>query len=347
MEELELVLPKKEYEEQIKEYIQEFIDNNEIEGGEILNNIEDFDKWFKIIDLSSSEEKNEKETVPSTIYLTIRKSDNKIVGNIQINHHLNKELLHNGGHLKNCIRPSERDKDYLIKQLNLGLIKCKELGIGRVLIFCDKNNKVLNNAIVKNGGILNGEINISNGNIKQKYWISLKKRYANRHKLNKPNSDLIYLLESFKENNFNGDISYYNFKNAGIKIVTPKGKIIIDNNYKLLGFYDYNSKVKLSAFYDNNNQIIEWYFDIAKKIGKENGVPYEDDLYLDVVVRPDGTVILLDEKELEYALEKYEITIEDYAMAYEEANKLIMSLKDNTENLKIFTDKYLNYFDKK
>ena len=29
---------------------------------------------------------------------------------------------------------------------------------------------------------------------------------------------------------------------------------------------NYNSKVKLSAFYDNNNEIIEWYFDIAKEI---------------------------------------------------------------------------------
>ena len=173
----------------------------------------------------------------------------------------------------------------------------------------------------------------------------MNRRYANRHKLSKPNSDLIYIVKSIKESSFNGDVFYYNFKNANIKMSTPKGKIIIDNNYKLLGFYDYSCKVKLSAFYDKNDNIIEWYFDIAKKLGKENGIPYEDDLYLDIVVKPDGEIILLDEEELKEALKKFEITITDYEMAYKEANKLIILLKENKKNLKNFTDKYLSYFE--
>lgn len=45
--------------------------------------------------------------------------------------------------------------------------------------------------------------------------------------------------------------------------------------------------------YDEKNEIVEWYFDIARKIGKENGIPYEEDLYLDVVVTPTGEIILL------------------------------------------------------
>lgn len=175
----------------------------------------------------------------------------------------------------------------------------------------------------------------------------MNRRYANRHKLSKPNSDLIYLVKSIKDCSFNGDICYYNFKNANIKMFTPKGKVIIDNNYRLLGFYDYSSKVKLSAFYDKNSNIIEWYFDIAKELGKENGVPYEDDLYLDIVVRPDGKIILLDENEIEDALKRFVITKTEYEMAYEEANKLIMLLKEKKENLKNFTDKYLRYFEKK
>ena len=180
--------------------------------------------------------------------------------------------------------------------------------------------------------------------MEKKYLEKSKRRYANRHKLSKPDSDLIYMVENFNDDSFNGDISYYNFKNSDIKIVTPKGKIIVDNNYKLLGFYDYNYKVKLSAFYDKDNKIIEWYFDIAKEIGKENGVPYEDDLYLDVVVRPDGKTILLDEEELVEALNSNEITKEEYEMAYTEVNKLIDLLKNNLDKLKCFTDKYINYF---
>ena len=175
---------------------------------------------------------------------------------------------------------------------------------------------------------------------------SLKKRYANRHKISKPNSDLIYVIENFKDQCFNGDICYYNFKNADIRITTPKGKVIIDNNYKLLEFYDYSSKVKLSAFYNNKSEIIEWYFDIAKEIGKENGVPYEEDLYLDVVVRPDGKIVLLDEDEIKLALKRHEITQSDYEMAYEETDKLIQSLNENKGKLRKFTDKYLEYFEK-
>ena len=172
----------------------------------------------------------------------------------------------------------------------------------------------------------------------------LKRRYANRHKVKKPDSNLIYLLKSFDDDNFKGDVSYYNFKDADIKIVTPKGKSIVDNNYKLLGFYDYNSKIKLSAFYNDNNELIEWYFDVAKNIGFENGSPYEDDLYLDVILRPNGKILLLDEDELKSALEESKITKEDFDLAYFEANKL-MKLLDGKENkLKDFTDKFLNYF---
>lgn len=188
------------------------------------------------------------------------------------------------------------------------------------------------------------ETNFSNGEINQRYGSILKKRYANRHKLNKPNSDLVYLVKSIHENDFYGDICYYDFKNANIKISTPKGKVIIDNNYKLLEFYDYSSKVKLSVFYNKNNQVIEWYFDIAKKLGKENGVPYEEDLYLDIVVRNNGEIILLDEEELKEALKRLEITKAEYQMAYEEANRLIMLLEGNKKKLKNFTQKYFEKF---
>lgn len=337
MKELELVSLEKEYKMQIAEYVQELNNNKNIIGNANL---------FDTKELDLLREKDEETEVPSTIYLTIRKSDNRIVGHIQINHYLNENLLHCGGHIVSIIRPSEIEKCYLAEQIRLGLKKCKELGIGRVLINTNKNNNTKIKAIIDNGGIFENEINMPNGEINQRYWITLKKRYANRHKSNKPNTDLIYLVKEVREKYFNGDICYYNFKNANIKICTPEGKIIIDNNYKLLGFYDYNSKIKLSAFYDKNDEIIEWYFDIATKLGKENDVPYEDDLYLDILVKPTGEIILLDEDELNQALSRFEITRSEYEMAYKEANKLIVLLKSNIEKLKNFTDKHLKNFEK-
>lgn len=113
----------------------------------------------------------------------------------------------------------------------------------------------------------------------------------------------------------------------------------------MLEFFDYNSNIKLTAFYDDNCEIIEWYFDIAKKIGKENEIPYHEDLYLDVVVKPNGKIILLDEQELKEALKNLEITEQEYKMSYQEANNLIITLQEKIEQLKEFTDKYLNVFE--
>lgn len=317
MEELELIAYNKENEEVIEKEILDFINNNE----------------------------NISKNIPSTFFLVNEKKNGNIIGSVKINHYLDENLFNSEGHIKINIIQEKKEKKYYIELVKLAIIKCKECDIGRVLIYCNKNDISLKTAIEENGGILMNETLSTKE--RERYYISFKKRYANRHRKNRINSDLIYAVESFKEENCNIDVSYYNFKNADIKIVTSNGKVIIDNNYKLLGFYDYNSKVKLSAFYDNNNEIIEWYFDIAKEIGKEKNVPYEDDLYLDVVVRPDGVIKLLDENELKHALDKYEITNEEYKMAYEEANKLIAQLKGNVKKLKIFTDKYLKHFNEK
>ena len=118
----------------------------------------------------------------------------------------------------------------------------------------------------------------------------------------------------------------------------------MNDNYTWLEFYDYNSKIKLTAMYDDKDQIIEWYFDIARKVSKENGKPYEDDLYLDVILVPNGEITLLDEDELQLAYDRLEISKEIYDMAYNEANQLINKLRNNTYKVKGFTDEYLKLF---
>lgn len=115
-----------------------------------------------------------------------------------------------------------------------------------------------------------------------------------------------------------------------------------DTGYKWLEFYDYNSRVRLTAMYDEKNEIVEWYFDIARMIGKENGVPYEDDLYLDVLLTKEGNIILLDEDELKEALERRELTEEEFNEAYNVANELVNKIEGKVEKVKKFTDKYLN-----
>lgn len=344
IEELELVFPTPEYKNQVEEYLQEFFDNGEYEiaGDGGLDRIKNFDKWLRKVQNDLSEKNIEDNRIPATLYLTVRKSDNKVVGNLQIRHKLNEKLLQYGGHIGDSVRPSERRKGYATEQIRLALKKCKELGIDNVLMDCDKTNIGSAKSIINNDGILENEVYIDN-ELVQRYWISLRKRYADRFVGGKTQNTL-YKINSVANNEFTGDICYYHFKDVINKITIPNGKCILDSGYKWLEFYNYNSKIKLTAIYDENNQIVEWYFDIARSIGKENDVPYEDDLYLDVVVTPTGEIILLDEDELQAAYDRLEVNKEEYDMAYNEANQLMKKLENNKDKLKEFTNKYLKEF---
>lgn len=143
------------------------------------------------------------------------------------------------------------------------------------------------------------------------------------------------------ETDFHGDICLHHFLKVNEKIVLPNGICFMDTDYKWLEFYDYSAKNRLTAMYNEKNEIIEWYFDISRKIGKENGVPYEDDMYLDIVIMPDGNQILLDKDELDKAFQNNEISEVDYNNAIKEAESLMELMKGKQKDLKRFTDKYL------
>ena len=123
--ELELVFPTKEYKKEVEEYLQEFLDNgeNEIAGDGGLDKIKEFDKWLEKIQNDLSIDTIDKDRIPATVYLTIRKSDKKIVGNLQIRHFLNEKLLNYGGHIGDSVRPSERRKRYSNRTNKIGIRK--------------------------------------------------------------------------------------------------------------------------------------------------------------------------------------------------------------------------------
>lgn len=335
---LELVKLEEKYKKQLLEMMDEWNSSGEkiIPSAIIKTDYHNFELYKESIEVK----RKSKTKVPDSTYFALDIERNIFVGAVNIRHYLNKKLLLDGGHIGDGVRPSERGKGYATEIIRLALKECKKLGIGRVLMVCDKNNIASAKSIINNGGILENEIFDKDGKEKQRYWITLKRRYADKYvgkRVKKSNQKII----SVKEEYFTGDIYYYDFIEVDKKIIIPNGKCIIDNNYKWLEFYDYNSKVKLTAIYDENSKIIEWYFDIAREIGKENNIPYEDDLYLDVVVTPTGEMILLDEDELKDALNRMEISEEEYENAYKEANQLINILNNKKEKLQEFTNKYL------
>ena len=110
--------------------------------------------------------------VPDSTFFCLDTDRDRMVGAVNIRHHLNERLLLNGGHIGDGVRPSERRKGVATKMIALALEECKKLGIPRVLMVCNKDNIASSKTIIRNGGILENEV-VVDGFTEQRYWIEL------------------------------------------------------------------------------------------------------------------------------------------------------------------------------
>lgn len=112
---------------------------------------------------------------------------------------------------------------------------------------------------------------------------------------------------------------------------------IVDNNYMWLQHFPVGKNYSVTTMFDANGEIVQWYIDICYEVGIENNIPWVDDLILDIVVLPTGELFQLDEEELEEALENASINQRMYDLAWNEANKITESLKEEKFNLLHFS----------
>ena len=116
---------------------------------------------------------------------------------------------------------------------------------------------------------------------------------------------------------------------------------IVEKNYKWLQFAFQDKYYWLSVMFDEKDNIIQYYFDITYgNFIKNNGESWFFDLYLDVVMQPDGRVLLLDEDELNDALESNAINKCQYDLARNTALKLIEDVTGRESELAAFCMKY-------
>lgn len=101
--------------------------------------------------------------------------------------------------------------------------------------------------------------------------------------------------------------------------------------------------------YNENNELVEFYFDMIKESGVENGIPYNLDIYLDLVITPSNEKYVLDEDELEEALENKMIGKEEYNLAYDTLHRLEEKYKSQKEINKLMDimQGYLNIMTEK
>ena len=151
MGELELIFPDENYQSEVELFKQVMIDNGSRMDGCGSLRVDDFTTW-----LSKSRDYKEGKNMPSFMkpyiqYICVRKADNKVVGMFQIRY---KEISQVFGNIGYCVAFDERRKGYGKKMLALGIIKCKELGLDKVMVNCLVDNEASRKCILANNGVL-------------------------------------------------------------------------------------------------------------------------------------------------------------------------------------------------
>lgn len=176
MNELELILPNERYAEQVMSYKEEMLENNDtLDGCEGLEEVKSYAEWADFEGRLKA--KYKQGYVPSQVYLAINKTEDRLVGIIDIRYTLTDYLYNYGGNIGYSVRPSERRRGWAKQMLEHALEKTKQYGLKRVLVTCDADNEASRRTILANGGVLENEVEAADGQgnlqLVQRYWIEL------------------------------------------------------------------------------------------------------------------------------------------------------------------------------
>jgi predicted acetyltransferase/protein tyrosine/serine phosphatase len=176
MDEIRLIKPTIEYADDIMQFRQEIIEANDPDAFAGCGNLEECkaaQEWIDWITVMENQETCPKGRVSSNMFIAVRVSDNKIIGVIDLRHHLGNPVLREwGGHFGYIVRPSERKKGYAKEMVHQNLINCKKLGLHKVMITCNRNNIASERTILANGGVFEKEV-LVDGECIKRFWVTI------------------------------------------------------------------------------------------------------------------------------------------------------------------------------
>lgn len=135
-----------------------------------------------------------------------------------------------------------------------------------------------------------------------------------------------YIQRQVKNNDFEGLLSVLyidDVSNASRWEYPDKVIPVCDKGMKWLQILPSNENYLITAIIDGENNINIWYIDMIAGQGlADDNVAFFDDLYLDLIVRPNGDIKIDDMDELEEALKQKDITEELFDLALKTKEKL-------------------------
>lgn len=154
---IRLVMPSAERAEDIMELRQEFLDGSPyvyIHGGGDLQEYQNAKEWIRHVENMRRRETCPENLIDSDIYLAIREEDGRIIGIVELRHHIDHPVLREwGGHIGYSIRPSERRKGYARTVLQKALEIYKMCGVSEVMLTCSEDNLASERTIRSGGGV--------------------------------------------------------------------------------------------------------------------------------------------------------------------------------------------------
>ncbi len=126
--------------------------------------------------------------------------------------------------------------------------------------------------------------------------------------------------------------------------VQDRPLVVADEGMSWLCMMPKEGRYCITAMLDKNDQVILWYIHMIAAQGVcADGTPWFDDLYLDLVVKPDGYIYEDDRDELDAALRLGDITPAQYQLALDTAQTLKSGILQDLPALENLTRRCLDF----